>query len=418
MNIDLTFEYIILSIALGAIFGLENEYRMQKGVKIFMGFRTSIFIALLGNIFAIFYETFKSPSILIAGFAVMIIFASAIYIEKNAKTKNPGATTYISSMILFLSGMLVGIGYYEYAIVIVILITAISFYKREFLYFITSIKKSEIIAAINLLIISFVILPLLPNVYLGPYGFFNPFQFWLLITLVGTVFFLQYAILRISKSGLLISTIIGSLITGTTITFALVNLGNRFKKLGKAVVYNVIVGANVPMVLIQALLIIYIVTLSSRIVYYMIPVTAVSIISLLMIYLIGKGEINKKAEKPNNPFPLVKTLEFAAVFFIVISVSRIVAIAAPNLLIVDMFLSALANIVGASFALGTLFLDHQISASYTAMLLGVSIFAAIIEKGFIGLIAKDRNTRKGIFGYSMAVGLVLLITLFLQYHGI
>lgn len=418
MNLDLTFEYIVLSIALGAIFGLENEYRMQKGVKIFMGFRTSIFIALLGNLFALFYEVFNSSTIIIAGFAVMIAFSSAIYFEKSAKTKDPGATTYISSMILFLSGMLVGIGYYQYAIVIVILITAISFYKREFLYFINSIKKSEMIAAINLLIISFVILPLLPNTYMGPYNFFNPFQFWLLVALVGTVFFIQYMILRISKSGLLISTVIGSLITGTTITFALISLGNRFKKLGKAVVYNVIVAANIPMVLIQALLIIYIVTLSDKIVYYMLPITAVSVISLLAIYLIGKKEINKKAERPDNPFPLIKTLEFAAVFFLVLSISRIVAVVAPNLLIVDMFLSALANIVGAAFALGTLFLGHEISASYTAMLLGISVFAAIIEKGFIGLIAKDKSTRRGIFGYSMVVGLLLLITMFLQYHGI
>ena len=418
MNIDLTFEYIVLSIALGAIFGLENEYRMQKGVKIFMGFRTSIFIALLGDVFAIFYEMLNSSAVIIAGFAVMIAFSSAIYLEKNAKTKNPGATTYISSMILFLSGMLVGLGHYQYAIVIVILITAISFYKREFLYFINSIKKSEMIAAINLLIISFVILPLLPNSYMGPYGFFNPFQFWLLVALVGTVFFLQYAILRISKSGLLVSTVIGSLITGTTITFALINLGNRFKKLGKTVVYNVIVAANIPMVLIQALLIIYIVTLSSKIIYYMIPVVSVSVISLLVIYLIGKKEINKKAERPDNPFPLIKTLEFAAVFFVVISVSRIVAVVAPNLLVVDMFLSALANIVGAAFALGTLFLGHEISASYTAMLLGISIFAAIIEKGFIGLISRDKSIKKGIFGYSVAVGLLLLVTMFLQYHGI
>ena len=253
---------------------------------------------------------------------------------------------------------------------------------------------------------------------MGPYGFFNPFQFWLLVALVGTVFFLQYAILRISKSGLLVSTVIGSLITGTTITFALINLGNRFKKLGKTVVYNVIVAANIPMVLIQALLIIYIVTLSSKIIYYMIPVVSVSVISLLVIYLIGKKEINKKAERPDNPFPLIKTLEFAAVFFVVISVSRIVAVVAPNLLVVDMFLSALANIVGAAFALGTLFLGHEISASYTAMLLGISIFAAIIEKGFIGLISRDKSIKKGIFGYSVAVGLLLLVTMFLQYHGI
>ena len=418
MNLDVNFEYIILSIALGAIFGLENEYRMQKGVKIFMGFRTSIFIALLGDLFAVFYGIFTYIPILIVGFAVMITFSTAIYLEKSIKTKNPGATTYISSMILFLAGLLVGLGYYEYAIVITILITAISFYKREFLYFINSIQKSEMIAAINLLIIAFVILPLLPNTYMGPYNFFNPFQFWLLLALVGTVFFLQYAILRVSKSGLLLSTIVGSLITGTTITFALISLGNKFRRLGKSVVYNIVAAANIPMVLIQAVLVIYIVTLSSSIVYYMLPVVSVSMIGFLILFLIGKKHINTHAERPDNPFPLVKTLEFAAVFFVVISVSRIIATVAPNLLIVDMFLSALANIVGATFALGTLYMGHQLSASYTAMLMGVSVFAAIIEKGFIGLISKDKYTRKAVFGYSTVVGLAVLVTLFIQYHGI
>ncbi len=418
MNVDVTFEYIILAVALGAIYGLENEYRMQKGSRIFLGFRTSIFIALFGAIFSLFYRVLKYPPIIIAGFAAMLVLSTALYLEKSNKTKNPGATTFVSSMILFSSGMLVGLGYYEYAIVIVILITAISFYKREFLYFIKSIERSEMIAAINLLIISFVILPLLPNQYMGPYNFFNPFQFWLLVALVGSVFFLQYAILKVSKSGLLISTIIGSLITGTTITFALISLGNKFKKLGKAVTYNIVVAANMPMILIQALLVIYVFTLSSKILYYMIPVTSVSIISLLVIYLIGRKDMNTKAEKSNNPFPLIKTLEFAAVFFVVLSVSRIIAAVAPNLLVVDMFFSALANIVGAAFALGTLFLGHQISASYTAMLLGIAIFAAIIEKGFIGLISKDKNTRRGVFGYSMLAGLLVLVTLVVQYHGI
>lgn len=418
MNIDIVFEYIALSIALGAVFGLENEYRMQKGAKIFLGFRTSIFITLLGTLFGVFYSLFNYMPILVAGFATMLVFTTAIYIEKNQITKNPGATTYISSMILFLSGMLVGLGYYDYAIIIVILITAISFYKREFLYFINSIRKSEMIAALNLLIIAFVILPLLPNKYMGPYDFFNPFQFWLLVALVGSVFFLQYAILRISKSGLLLSTAIGALITGTTITFVLISLGNKFKNIGKAVAYNIVVTANIPMVLIQALLIIYILTFSSKIVYYMTPIVLVSIISLLLVYIKGRKYMSIKSERPKTPFPLVKTLEFAVVFFIVLSVSRIVGAVAPNLLVVDMFLAALANIVGAAFALGTLYVNHQISASYTAMLLGISIFAAVIEKGFIGLISKNKETRRLVFGYSMTVGLALLVTLFIQYHGI
>jgi hypothetical protein len=150
----------------------------------------------------------------------------------------------------------------------------------------------------------------------------------------------------------------------------------------------------------------------------MTPIVLVSIISLLIVYIKGRKYMSIKSERPNTPFPLVKTLEFAIVFFIVLSVSRIVGAVAPNLLVVDMFLAALANIVGAAFALGSLYLNHQISASYTAMLLGISIFAAVIEKGFIGLISKNKETRRLVFSYSMTVGLALLVTLFIQYHGI
>ncbi len=412
------FEYLILAVLLGTIFGLENEYRMQHGAKIFVGLRTSIFIALLGYIFADLYNIFANVGIIIAGIATMLTIASSTYITKSIVHRSLGATTYVSSIILFTAGMLAGLGYYEYAVVITILITAISFYKREFLNFIHSIKRTELIAAINLMIIALVILPFLPDQDMGPYGFFNPFQFWLIVTLIGIVFFVQYLVLRIRKDSMLLSSIVGSLISGTTITFGLLSLGNKVKKIAKQVVYNSVFSANVMMILVQVLLVIYIATQSAVVVFDIIPVLFVSLSSMFVVYMIGRKNFNTAAGRPKTPFPLVKTLQFAVLFFVIISVGKIIAIVAPGLLTADVVVSALANMIGTMFTVGSLIAHGNISASYSAFLIGVSISAGIMEKGFLGLLSKDRYTRTRIFSYSIVIGVLVLMTAYIQFYGI
>ncbi len=412
------YEYLLISILLGAIFGLENEYRMQHGAKIYFGLRTSIFVAMLGYIFADLYYLFSSVSIIITGFAIMTVIVTASYLVKSFKKDLLGMTTYVSSLILFTAGILTGLGYYEFAIILTILITAISFYKRELLNFIHLIKRSELIAAINLMIIALVILPILPNHNIGPYDFFNPFQFWLIVTVVGMVFFVQYLILRARKRSFFLSSIVGSMISGTTITFSLLNLGNRVRRLSKQVVYNSIFSANIVMILVQVLFIIYIATRSTALMIDLLPVSVISLGSMMVVFLIGRKNLNTTNQKPSTPFPLVKSLEFAAVFFVIISVGKIIAAVAPGLLPADVFVSSLANVIGTMFTIGTLTTHNVVNANYAAFLVGLSIAAGVIEKGFIGLISKSKYVRNRMFVYSIVIGLLILLTSYIQFYGI
>ena len=287
---------------------------------------------------------------------------------------------------------------------------AVSFYKREFLSFIGKLTRTEMIAALNLLIIAFVILPLLPDSFIGPYGLFNPFEFWFIVTIVGSIFFLQYAVLKMTKYGLQISSIIGSVVTGTAVAYSMLNMGHGIKKKSEAIFYNIMFSTNLPMILIQALVFVYAITLSARVVYDFLPVLIVSMASISVIGFYGRKNMNLKVKEPKNPFPVRSVLFFAAIFFVIFTISRLVSIFAPQYLVLTMFVSALANVAGSAFSIGLLSLHGYITPAYTAFLLGLIVGAGILEKGFLAFLSKDKELRGRLFKYSMAVGVITIIT--------
>ena len=410
--------YLLLAIALGTIVGLENEYRKIKGAKIFVGLRTAIFITTLGYIFSLFYYITQSSATIAMAVATIIVITTSIYIEKIRVTGSPGATTYVSTFILFFVGLLVGLGFYMYAIALTVIIAAISMYKREFIHAISEIKESELLAAINLLIITFVILPLFPNSFIGPYNFFNPFEFWIIVATVGAVFFLQYLILKSSKAGIFLSSVVGSLITGTVVSLKLLQIKAKSRKIADSIVYNVLFSSNVPMVLVQALAVIYFSTLSYKLMASLAPIILVSLVGLGIIGFIGRDKFRYKLKSIGNPFPIKQTLEFAAIFFLIFTFARMTQILAPSLLPVTIFISGIVNVAGAAFSLGTLFLANKLSAGYVAYLIGLAISAGVLEKAFLGLISKDRHVRRTVFAYSIIIGAAIFASSFIPLYGL
>ncbi len=410
--------YLFLVIILGTIVGLENEYRKQSGIKIYFGLRTSIFITLLGYIFSLIYIMINSVDVLLSGIIAIIVISTALYIEKTNVSHVPGATTYASVFIMFFVGMLVGLGAYQYAIILTILVAAISIYKREFLSVIKKIKRKELLAAINLLLVAFVILPFLPDAYIGPYNLFNPFEFWVIVATVGFVFFLQYMALKTSKRGVLFSSIIGSLITSTAVAFKLISIGNKMKRASKTIIYNIMFSSNVTMILVQGLFFTLLITGSMAITYHLIPVMVVSLIPMLIFMYAGRHDFEHDIEKPANPFPIIETLEFAVLFFAIFTLSRVVAVFDPKMLVLSVFLSGFANVAGTVFSISFLFAHHDITAAYAAMLIGLSISAGLLIKAVLSVLSKNRYIKLRVFTYSIIIGVASLLASLISYYGI
>lgn len=387
-------EYLLLSVAVGAVVGLVNEYRKISGARIFLGLRTSIFTALLGFVFAAL-SRIGGFDVLLVGFATITVVAASIYVERARTLKTLGATTYVSMILVFSSGVLVGLGLYVYGVMISVLVAVLSFYKTQLLNAISRISREELLAILNLLLISAVILPALPDKFIGPYGFFNPFQFWLTVVIVAAIFFAQYVALKTSRRGLLAFTMIGGLVSSTTVTLSIIDLSNRVKGDGqqRSLALNVLLS-NIPLALVQVLAALYISSGSLSPLAYAWPSILIVVLALLVLGIIARSEISPESlEPPTTPLPFLRILEFAALLFVITAASKVVGRLAPGLLPLTIGVSALGNALGAVIAVGILYGRHIVTAVEAARLAVLSLFAGIAEKAPLSMLSKDSTFR-------------------------
>ncbi|MEM0111270.1 MAG: hypothetical protein QXK90_00725, partial [Candidatus Parvarchaeota archaeon] len=79
----------------------------------------------------------------------------------------------------------------------------------------------------------------------------------------------------------------------------------------------------------------------------------------------------------------------------------------PQLLPVTIFIASFANVIAASLTVGLLLTSHHITAAYAALLLGLELIAAVLEKGIIGLLSKNKPFRRAMFIYSTIFSVIL-----------
>ncbi|ADL18876.1 Membrane protein [Acidilobus saccharovorans 345-15] len=405
-------EPLLMSVAVGAIVGLVNEYRKITGSRIFLGLRTSIFTSMLGYVFALLYE--KAGYLLLGvAFISITVIAATIYVERARATRSLGATTYVSMFLVFASGILVGMGMYLQGTVISVLVAVLSFYKTQLLNAISRIRREELLALLNLLVISLVILPLLPDKFIGPLGIFNPYEFWFTVVVVAIIFFAQYVTLRVSKRGLLAFTIIGGLISSTTVTLSLIQLSNERREASRSLALNTLLS-NVPLALIQVLAAIYFTTYSAQLAAIVaVPTMLIALVLTLLGAIKFKELSPTNIEPPSTPLPILRIVEFAVLLFIITSVAKAIGVLFPSLLPITIFVSALGNALGAVIAVGILYNRSIITLKVAAQLALLSLTAGVIEKAFLSLLSSSWSYRRLVIAGSAALGAFTAVLMYL-----
>ena len=88
----------------------------------------------------------------------------------------------------------------------------------------SNLSAEEFYAALKLLLISVVLLPVLPNQGYGPWGVLNPYHIWWMVVLIAGLSFAGYIAMRAigAERGILLTGFLGGLAssTATTLTFA------------------------------------------------------------------------------------------------------------------------------------------------------------------------------------------------------
>lgn len=207
------------SAGIGLLIGLERERNPAAKA----GVRTFALIALAGTLAALLESAVPGAWLVPLGLAAVAAMLIAAY-AREPHPDDPGTTTVAAALVCYLLGVLVGTGDTALAGALAIGVTALLYFKPEIEGFSTALTRPEQVSVLQFLVVTFIVLPILPDRSFGPYAVLNPRQVWLMVVLIAGIGLASYVALRVAgeRSGALLAGLLGGLVssTATTVLYA------------------------------------------------------------------------------------------------------------------------------------------------------------------------------------------------------
>ena len=183
---------LAVALGIGLLLGVERERRKGAGPsRAPAGIRTFALVALLGGISMVVAGT---PTVAVGlGFVALATLAAYILGDRG----DPGLTTEVALPVTFLLGALAQ-EQPQLAAGLAVAVAVLLATKQQLQRFVRdALSDQELHDGLLLGAAALVVLPLVPNEDVGPYGAFNPFTIWRLVVLVMLIGAAGYVALRL-----------------------------------------------------------------------------------------------------------------------------------------------------------------------------------------------------------------------------
>jgi uncharacterized membrane protein (DUF4010 family) len=185
----------LTSLAIGLLIGLERERNPSAKA----GLRTFALVSVFGTLMAMLSAKFGTTWLLIAGLIAVAgtIIAAYLNAPPDQEDTDPGTTTVVALLLSYGLGAMIWTGLSTLAVMLAIGITALLYFKPELRGFSQRLMRRDLVAVLQFAVLTFIILPILPNQSFGPYDAFNPHQAWLMVVLISGISLAGYAALHV-----------------------------------------------------------------------------------------------------------------------------------------------------------------------------------------------------------------------------
>lgn len=228
-----------LALAIGLLVGLERGWREREapaGSRT-AGIRTYGISGLLGGIVMALGQAAGNTLVLPIGFLGFALVFGWFKWHESEHDEDFSVTGVTAAIAVFALGALAVAGRQTEAAAAGAVLAAV-LASREMLHeWLKRLTWIELRSALILVVMTAVILPLLPNRPLDPWGAVNPREIWLFTILMGAFSYLGYILTRIAgpARGLIFSTLAGGLVSSTAMTLSLARAeGDPLRRAGAA----------------------------------------------------------------------------------------------------------------------------------------------------------------------------------------
>lgn len=306
----------LTSLTIGLLIGLERERKPSAKA----GLRTFALVALFGTLIALLADLSGSAWLLIAGLLAVAGMIIAAYLHSPAENLDPGTTTVAALLICYALAVLVWYDMSTLAVMLAIATTVLLYFKPELQGMTQRLTRRDLVSILQFAVLSFVVLPILPNQNFGPYDAFNPHHAWMMVVLISGLSLAGYVALRIvgQRYGAPLLGFLGGLISSTATTL----LYARHSKLNEGMLR---LSAVVILIASQVVLIRLAVvsgTVSPGILKQLLPVMGLGLLFGLVATAFHWRHLHNSGDLPLpqtvNPTELHAALGFGLLFVVVL----------------------------------------------------------------------------------------------------
>lgn len=407
---------ILMALAVGGLIGLEREHTDHKK---YAGFRTLALLAgIAPGIVTVAEQTgsniFTALYLLFAGFLSL----GVIYVRMKLDGDKIGFTTSVAVFAVAVLGLMIGYNLYQEAAVLSILTALLLAEKKKLHSYIDKLEDKEVSKAFQLGAIALIILPILPNYAIDPFGAIVPRELVLLAVFVMAIEFVSYISLRQlnGSSGIYLTGILG----GGASSFATTGV---LAKIGRTEGYEEPAASGILLctvtMIVRNLGIAGVILFSqaganiSKFLWLFAPVAAMIIPLVGFAYWLKTENVEVSEMPMDSPFSLKSGVKFGIIFGIV-SISSALGneFIGSTATYVTSFGGGLVSSSAVATSAATSFLSSSVTGYTAALMIILSILGSMVSK--ILLVEVENEKMRVMVGGPMVLsamigGLVALI---------
>ena len=239
---------LLAALAVGLLIGLErgwNDRELPEGGRV-AGLRTFALTGLLGGVLGHLQPIF-GPWPLLGSLLGLSLLLTVSYGYEVKLSGNLSATTAVTMLLTLALGAFASYGNVELALAAAVIVAVLLNLKPTLHSWLKLIEHRELSASLQLLVLTVVVLPYLPNTGLGPYSALNPYVLWWAVILIAGLSLTGHFAMRLtgSRRGILWTGILGGMASSTATTLALARYAGQQPSMVSGAVSGIIASSGV-----------------------------------------------------------------------------------------------------------------------------------------------------------------------------
>ena len=408
------FQRLLLSMAAGALIGIEREYSKRQQT---VGVRSFALVSLLGCLSVLLSEPImfalpiELPFLPYIGLLVVIGYAFMIYYFL-AKKNFFGITTTLALPLAYIFGMFIGYGYFLAAIIGTVVTTLILYSQRYSHMFVQQLTEEEVADALRFAIVLFIAYPLIGNEPLALFGLVVPLkQFVELIILVSFISFVGFVSVRFAgQKAIPLTGFFAGLVSSLAVTLTLSSRSKEYK-IDMWVLCAGIAAASIASIVGDIAILAY---ASMPLLLVIYPTLAVmSIVLLLASIPFFKHKPDRSfTMKISQPFSVISGLKFGLVYLAILLLTEYVARMGEGALIATSFFAGIASVTSVVVSLSLQVSAGTVAVNEAARGIFASLVGAWVVKSAVIFASASPDLRKKILpllGAALLCGMVAML---------